>query len=207
MMQNTDKLNIGLIGLGFMGRVHTENLKKTANVLVTALCGASSDEGEFFKAELGLAEAIVYPSYESLLSEGIFDALVVCIPPYLSRNILLACAKSGVPVFHEKPMSLNFDESMSIAEAFSGRIEDYQIGFHYRYSPFIQEIQRLNEDLGNLLMVRGTYFCNSLHAPWWRQKNLSGGQLNEQAIHLVDLVHLFAGSAIRVQGKDRKSEP
>jgi predicted dehydrogenase len=45
------------------------------------------------------------------------------------------------------------------------------------------------------------YFCNSLHAPWWRDRTKSGGQLVEQVIHMVDLMRYLMGDAISVYSR------
>jgi predicted dehydrogenase len=45
------------------------------------------------------------------------------------------------------------------------------------------------------------YFCNSLHAPWWRDRSKSGGQLVEQIIHMVDLMRYLMGDAVSVYSR------
>jgi predicted dehydrogenase len=45
------------------------------------------------------------------------------------------------------------------------------------------------------------YFCNALHAPWWRKRELSGGQLVEQVIHMVDLMRFLMGDAVSVYSR------
>ncbi|MGH2520903.1 MAG: Gfo/Idh/MocA family oxidoreductase [Anaerolineales bacterium] len=42
------------------------------------------------------------------------------------------------------------------------------------------------------------YFCNALHAPWWRSREKSGGQFVEQIIHMVDLQRYLLGEAVSV---------
>ena len=44
-------------------------------------------------------------------------------------------------------------------------------------------------------LALANYFCNSLHSSWWRKKEMSGGQVFEQAIHLADLMRYFLGDA------------
>lgn len=46
---------------------------------------------------------------------------------------------------------------------------------------------------GRPLLMQSRFFCNSLHADWWRKKEMSGGQLLEQVIHLFDLIIYFLG--------------
>jgi predicted dehydrogenase len=53
-------------------------------------------------------------------------------------------------------------------------------------------------------LFTGSYHCNALHAPWWRERGKSGGQLLEQAIHLIDLVRHFMGEPDTVYGRSAK---
>ena len=51
--------------------------------------------------------------------------------------------------------------------------------------------------------MRGFYFGPLPPTPWWRRKELSGGQIVEQATHVVDLMRYFAGEADLVAGLGR----
>ncbi len=42
-------------------------------------------------------------------------------------------------------------------------------------------------------LMTARYFCNSLHSEWWRKRDLSGGQLVEQVIHMIDLMRHLMG--------------
>jgi predicted dehydrogenase len=56
-------------------------------------------------------------------------------------------------------------------------------------------------EAGPVGLMTARYFCNSLHAPWWRKHELSGGQLVEQVIHMVDLMRFLIGDAITVYSR------
>lgn len=50
------------------------------------------------------------------------------------------------------------------------------------------------------MLFHGHYACNSLHSPWWRNQDLCGGQVFEQAIHIYDLCRYFMGDPRHVTG-------
>jgi predicted dehydrogenase len=69
------------------------------------------------------------------------------------------------------------------------------VGFMYRFGDAVRRWQALAQagETGPVGLFSGSYHCNALHAPWWRERAVSGGQLLEQAIHLIDLVRVFMG--------------
>ena len=75
-----------------------------------------------------------------------------------------------------------------------------QVGFMYRFGAAIQYLRRLiaSGEAGPVGLMTARYFCNSLHADWWRQRDKSGGQLVEQVIHMVDLMRYLLGDAATV---------
>jgi predicted dehydrogenase len=48
------------------------------------------------------------------------------------------------------------------------------------------------------VLFSGRYYCNALHAPWWRDKQKSGGQVVEQVIHTYDLCRYLLGRPSKV---------
>ena len=72
-----------------------------------------------------------------------------------------------------------------------------QVGFMYRFGAAVEHYKaRVAPD--TIGMFSGRYFCNSLHAPWWRAREKSGGQLAEQVIHLFDTMRYLVGEPVSV---------
>jgi predicted dehydrogenase len=65
------------------------------------------------------------------------------------------------------------------------------IGFMYRFGDAVLRWRAL--DHGRVGIYVGGYYCNALHADWWRKRALSGGQILEQAIHQIDLIRHLVG--------------
>jgi predicted dehydrogenase len=70
-----------------------------------------------------------------------------------------------------------------------------QVGFMYRFGYAIEKLKGLITDgtAGSVGLMSARYFCNSLHAPWWRMRDKSGGQITEQVIHMIDLMRYLMG--------------
>ncbi|MFW6212759.1 MAG: Gfo/Idh/MocA family protein [Spirochaetota bacterium] len=79
-------------------------------------------------------------------------------------------------------------------------IEAAEKGMHlFIEKPIAREIE--SQRSGKPVLFQATYLCNSLHAPWWRDRTLSGGQVVEQVIHLYDLAAYLFGEPSAVHGR------
>ena len=80
-----------------------------------------------------------------------------------------------------------------------------QVGFMFRFGEAIEHVKRMIDagEAGPVGLMSARYFCNALHAPWWRNRDLSGGQLVEQVLHMVDLMRFLMGDAITVNSRQQ----
>jgi predicted dehydrogenase len=74
--------------------------------------------------------------------------------------------------------------------AASGEVKT-QVGFMYRFGAAIRRWEET--EAGTVGLFAGSFHANALHSPWWRERALSGGQVVEQLIHLIDLVRVHMG--------------
>lgn len=109
-------------------------------------------------------------------------------------------AERGIHLLIEKPISLRSDQAWKMVEDVEKAGIKTQVGFMYRFGAAVQRLQQMIQsgESGPVGLLRAGYFCNNLHAPWWRFKDRSGGQLFEQAIHLVDLFRFLGGEVTEV---------
>ena len=80
-----------------------------------------------------------------------------------------------------------------------------QVGFMFRFGGAVGKLKQMmaSGEAGPAGLMSTRYFCNALHAPWWRQRDKSGGQLVEQVIHMVDLMRYLMGEADTVYSVQR----
>jgi myo-inositol 2-dehydrogenase / D-chiro-inositol 1-dehydrogenase len=126
-------LNIGVIGVGMIGREHISRL---ANKLVGAKVVALADVDAKQAGEIaaGLQGAKVYPSGEALIAAPEVQAVVVTSWGPTHESYVLASIKAGKPVFCEKPLAETEADCSAIldAEAALGR-RLVQVGFMRRF--------------------------------------------------------------------------
>src|SRR5690606_12428322 len=93
----------------------------------------------------------------------------------------------------EKPIALDLARARSMVEASRGVVA--ACGFMYRFGAAVARWDALQGagETGRIGYFSGHFHCNALHAPWWRDRAKSGGQMVEQLIHIADLARHVLG--------------
>ena len=127
----TARLRAGLIGLGVMGRHHRRVLSDLEHVDFVGVADPVGDpHGEVSSREL-------FTSIDGLLAAGV-DYCVVAVPTAMHLEVGLRLADAGVHALIEKPLALDADEAVLLAQAFEGRGLVGAVGHVERYNPALQ---------------------------------------------------------------------
>jgi predicted dehydrogenase len=105
-----------------------------------------------------------------------------------------------VHVLVEKPIAITSEQAWQMVDTAERAGIRTQVGFMYRFGLAVNAF-RERVPLGMAGLFSARYFCNSLHAPWWRRRAYSGGQVVEQAIHLFDIVRFLVGEPASVYSR------
>lgn len=184
-----DPVRVGFVGVGSIARAHMKNLSSFSDVQLVAVTDVDATRASEVAAQYG---ATVYPNVGEMLSEAKLDAVYLCIPPFAHGEPERLCIQHRVPFYVEKPLGLDPDLPEAIAKEVAEAGLITAVGFQLRY---VDTIEKLRQALAGkrLGMVSGHYFCPLVPTPWWRRRELSGGQLVEQVIHIVDLIRYVSG--------------
>ena len=198
-MTPSDELAIGIIGAGSIGTRHYSNLEFIPGNRVVAVCDADDAQADKLASRAG---ASTYPSVDAMFdAERGLDAVLICVPPGIRRQVFERAAERGVAVFCEKPPA----DSLEHAQAVAHIVRDSGIlcmaGFNMRYLP---PVQRMRELLAGRTV--SLVLCTYLSAPaltggfrpWFFDKARSGGPLLDQAIHYADLMRYLVGEITSV---------
>jgi predicted dehydrogenase len=118
----------------------------------------------------------------------------------------LAAMEAGKDVLCEKPLSRTEDEARAMIETANRAGRILKCGFNHRFHPAVLEAHRLFSagQIGRPVFGRARYGIagrEGIEMEWRSDpKIVSGGQLMEQGIHLVDLFRWFLGDMSRVTG-------
>ncbi len=191
-------IRIGLIGCGWMNSQHATHLiTLPGEVELVGFVNPTLTKAADLAARCGVERPYITSDHHALFREVKPDAVIVSIPPYAHTDQVTAAAERGIHVFNEKPIALTVDKAWEMVEACEKAGVVSQVGFMMRFGAAIERLKALlvSGEAGRPGMVMARYFCNSLHSAWWRAKDKSGGQVFEQAIHLVDVMRHLLGEA------------
>ncbi len=187
------KLNVGIVGLGKMGHIRADVIRKQPKLNLTAVCDVIRSKGEDFP------ECDFFSDYNDLVKKDV-DAIFVCTPNRYTPEIAVRALQRGIHVFCEKPPGRNLDDIMAMQEAERARPgTKLKFGFNHRYHESIREVKSIVDSgrMGRLLWIRGIY--GKAGGPfydkdWRSDPEISGGGiLIDQGIHMLDLILLFSG--------------
>lgn len=190
-------LKVAIAGAGRMGRERAR-AATTLGARVAAVCDPDGDRARALADELGAA---VVADVRDLRWSAL-DALFVCTPPGARGEAELAAVRASVPLFVEKPIGLTAEHSLPVLRALRERPVPNAVGYMNRYRPSTlraRELLAASRPLAAVFHWLGTPY----RVPWWLLPGGSGGPLNEQGTHLVDLVRYLLGDVVEVQATAR----
>ena len=201
-------LRIGIVGWGFMGKMHFRCYKSDTNVEVTAICDADAKQlqnssgvgGNISGAEddLDLSNIALYSDLSKMLAEEKLDALSIASPTFLHASQTIEALNAGVHVFCEKPMSLNSGDCREMAEVAKQSGKTLQIGHCIRFWPEYVQAKEIIDSQKYGKVLAATFQRLSL-TPTWSWDNCfldgkrSGGAMLDLHIHDTDYVQYVFG--------------
>ncbi|MCX6346315.1 MAG: Gfo/Idh/MocA family oxidoreductase [Armatimonadetes bacterium] len=187
-------IKVGFVGAGGVANAHMNMLASIEDVHIAAITDSDRDRAES-AAMLYLARP--YADYREMLESEKLDALYVCVPPFAHGEQEILAASKGIHVFVEKPVAIDIDIARRTRDAIikSGVVNC--VGYHWRYQSNTSRVIRMfkNKTIG---MVQGYWMGGMPGVNWWRQKELSGGQVVEQTTHIFDLIRYICGEVTEV---------
>lgn len=200
-------LNVGVVSLGWMGRLHTRSFKQLqerfpeidVKVKLLVACDPIEETRRVAVDELGFDRAV--SDYRELLADPEVDVVSICSPNFLHKEMALAAIAAGKPFWIEKPMGVSAEESREIAKAADAANLVTSVGFNYRHVPSIELLRSLiaKGRLGRITNIRAWLLADYASQPegpltWRYSRELAGaGVVGDLMSHGVDLVHYLVG--------------
>jgi len=197
-------LRVGLLGCGSYGHRHVQNLLALpGEAALVAFCDRHDWKARAYADQYTGGAASVFTDHVSMLDRADLDLLIVALPPYGHTDEVEQAAARGVHLLVEKPIALTSEQGWCMVDAAEQAGIKTQVGFMLRFGAAIEQMKTLLDsgEAGRPGLMTARYFCNALHADWWRVREKSGGQLVEQAIHIFDLLRYLLGDAASVYSR------
>jgi len=211
-------INIGVIGWGFMGKIHSHALRSLAffypnmdfTVTLKCICTRRMEKAKEAMAIAGFERCTV--DYRELIAMEDIDVVAICTPNESHEEIAVAALQAGKHVYIDKPLSVTADEAERIAAAAAAAPGHTRIAYHYRWYPAVLRARQLIEEgrIGNILQFEARYLHGGSIDPdkpiGWKQQ-LQGGALLDMGSHALDLITHLIGYPSRILCKTRKLYP
>ncbi|NMC53284.1 MAG: Gfo/Idh/MocA family oxidoreductase [Chloroflexi bacterium] len=197
-------LRAAILGCGGFANRHAANIiTLPEEIELTAFCDIQEANAREFSAKYNQGKGSIYTDHRSMFAKEKLDLAIVCLPPFAHSDEVELAAQNGVHLLMEKPIALSSEHAWRMVEAAETAGIKTQVGFMFRFGEAIERLKQMavSREIGTMGLMSARYFCNSLHAPWWRMRDKSGGQLVEQIIHMVDLMRYLLGEPVSVYSR------
>jgi len=185
-------LRTAILGCGHIAKRHADILATLDSVRLVGFCDQNVPAAEEFALRYGPGP--VFEHWAQMYEELDLDLIYICLPPFAHADEVSQACQHGVHIFLEKPIALTSELARTMARDVVESGVKCQVGFMYRFGEAAEWLKnRIGDPAPAKAFMVARYSCNSLHSWWWRDKAKSGGQLVEQAIHLLDLARFFLG--------------
>jgi predicted dehydrogenase len=156
-----ERIGVGVIGFGLIGRIHTRNLKDMPGAAVTAVCDVYQPRLEA-AATLAGGGVAKHRDFRKVLDSRDVDGVWVTTPDHWHALLtMLACA-AGKDVYVEKPMTLFVREGRWMVDVARRHKRIIQVGTQNRSGPTFQRARDFLRDgkLGRIVSVEENYSRN-----------------------------------------------
>jgi UDP-N-acetyl-2-amino-2-deoxyglucuronate dehydrogenase len=203
------QINLGLIGAGFIGQVHSKMLRLIADrsedeVHVGCVFDRSREAAEKLAEKWPGAKAAV--ALDEILADPQIDAVYICTPPATHREICLAAAGAGKHIFCEKPLAMTSIDALQMQTAIARAGVVAQVGLVMRFAPIYTVAAAIANDpaAGKILAITmrddQEFPIRGAHPSLWRNDPLltAGGALAEHSVHDIDMFTWLFGPLARL---------
>jgi predicted dehydrogenase len=190
------RIKVAIFGTGFMGRVHTEALRRLGNIEVIGIAGSSMERARKFADEVSIERAT--GDYRELLNDPNIDAVHICTPNEHHFEQTMASLAAGKHVLCEKPLASSVEEGRQMLAFAREKNLSHCTLYNVRSYPLVQQMRqmRLAGEFGEIRFVQGTYSQDWLFydSDWnWRIESGKSRTFADIGTHWCDLAEHVTG--------------
>ena len=188
------KINIGVVGLGFIGQKHIKSYQNMCNVNLAAV---ASKKAPTLAKECDY-KFHLYTDLDEMLRCESLDAVDICLPTVFHKEAVIKALNHGCHVIVEKPFALNSSEIDEMVECSVKTGKRLMVAHVCR---FMQEYRFAKEIITGKSLGKPLYYyaCRNSATPKWSSNNwladkkFSGGTVMDLQIHDIDIANWLLG--------------
>lgn len=188
------KVNIAIIGVGRIGKIHLRNLLRFPGVTVVGVADTHYPADEFKKE---YKEVFFSSNPQEILALPAVEAVLICTPTSSHAEMIELSLQSGKHIFCEKPVDLSLERTKALVEMANKSGVKLMLGFNRRFDPdFLQARKSIRDGrIGDIQIIKITSRDPGL-PPLDYIKN-SGGLFMDMAIHDFDMARYMMGKEVK----------
>jgi predicted dehydrogenase len=177
----SDKIKIGLIGTGYITKVHIEAFRFDHRVELVAVCGHGENKTKFIAEEFGIPDLYygddLLASVDKMLARDDIDAVTVSLPNNLHAPVAIKVAEAGKHAIVEKPLATTLEDARAMIAAFDKAGKRLCYAEELCFLPKFARIKEIADDggIGPVYMVKQSEKHAGPYSPWFFQKEAAGG--------------------------------
>ena len=206
-----NRLNVAIVGLGWVAGAHIDAFKAVAGADVTAVCSRRTHDDAGLSAQFG-TPLRSFVDYDAMLADPGIHVVDICTPHPFHADQAVAAAEAGKHLIIEKPIALTAEDAARIQSAVDRTGVSVCVCFECRYSAHFTMIRSVIDQglLGDLHFAEVDYYHGI--GPWYGQydwnvkKEFGGTSLLTGGCHALDALLFFMdGKVEEVTGYSTKS--
>jgi predicted dehydrogenase len=205
------RLGIGIIGSGFMGRAHAHAFRCVNGLFPLALQAelemlADIDEKTAEQAARALGFNRASGDWQTLVSDPIIDVVTITTPNTLHKPMALAAIEQQKTVYCEKPLASTLADAKVMCEAAETAGVITLVGFNYLHNPLVRLAREIiaGGEIGEITGFRGIHaedYMADPNAPYnWRCEPEGGGVSADLGSHIIAMARYLIGDIEAVCG-------
>jgi predicted dehydrogenase len=205
----TNKVNVAVAGLGFMGVAHLRAYQRLRNARIVAVCdssrapvngvlgGVNGNIGDSSALRLG-EDVRVYRHFSELVADRDVEVVDICTPTALHPAQVLEAMRAKKHVLCEKPLAQNAGDVRRLLRAINGNGNYLMPAMCMRFWPGWAEMKRVVEEKTHGAVLAASFRRLSAKPAWGKAGVHAGGALYDLHIHDTDFVNYLFGRPEKV---------
>ena len=194
-------VKIGILGAGFMGKMHAAAYRQLKSVLdfeVTAVADTDQEKADELAGIMGVK---AYYSPQELIDTADVNTVDVCVPTWLHYEYASLALSKGYHIFVEKPLCLFSKDAFELAKQAEEKKVFAQVGFALRFWAEYEYLKTIvvEETYGKIKHLKLRRLCAPPANNWMRNVELSGGATLDLQIHDADFALYLFGQPEKIK--------